>query len=181
MPTTTINALRGKSLYVDLQVEGVRTRFLVDSGAEVSIIPDSHEIVAGKGPLRKPRVQPVLVDGSELPVLGVASSSIVINGEEVCVDFYVVKASMSPILGSDIMKGFSWVRLDFANQAVGFGPVVSLQSEEGSDAPRVFRVALPEDVKVPSCHEMVVNMLVESPVPSDLSMLAGGRAYLSPV
>ena len=138
LPTTTIHALRGKSLYVDLQVEGVQTRFLVDSGAEVSIIPDSHEIVAGKGPLEKPRVQPVLVDGSELPVVGVASSSIVINGQEVSVRFYVVRANMSPILGSDIMKGFGWVRLDFANQAVGFGPVVSVPPEEGCEAPKVF-------------------------------------------
>ena len=37
LPTTTINAVRGKSLYTELKVEGTLMRFLADSGAEISI------------------------------------------------------------------------------------------------------------------------------------------------
>ena len=175
MPATTINAVRGKSLYTDLKVEGILTRFLVDSGAEISILPDSHAVVARKGELRSARMQPVLVDGSELPVLGVAILSVVINSQTVDVEFYIVRANISPILGSDIMKCFSWVKLDFGSQAVTFGPLVStvLQSDGVAEAHRQCRVVLSGDVKVPGCHEIVVRALVQSSSPAELEGLSG--------
>ena len=128
LPTTTINAVKGKSLYTNFLVGGVDTTFLVDSGAEISILPEGHESLASNTELLQARMRPVLVDGSELPVLGVVESSVVINGQKVGVEFYVVKANISPILGSDVMKGFSWVRLDFGNQEVEFGPRVMVRS-----------------------------------------------------
>ena len=156
-------------------MEGTVTRFLIDSGAEISILPDSHEIVRVKGELRRARMQPVLVDGSELPVLGVATSSVVINGQSVGVEFYVVQANISPILGNDIMKQCSWVRLDFASQEVTFGPMVSGVSkvEEDIETPRLCLVMLPSDLKVSGCLEITIRALVQGSSPADLEDLPG--------
>ena len=52
-----------------------------------------------------------LVDGSELPVLGVAILSVVINSQMASVELYVVQANILLIMGSDIMKYFSWAKL----------------------------------------------------------------------
>ena len=180
LPTTTINAVKGKSLYTNFLVGGVDTTFLVDSGAEISILPEGHESLASNTELLQARMRPVLVDGSELPVLGVVESSVVINGQKVGVEFYVVKANISPILGSDVMKGFSWVRLDFGNQEVEFGPRVMVRSSSsGSEtvAPKVCRLVLSEDVMVPSNHEVIVKALLQSSSPAQLEGLEG-QSYL---
>ena len=152
------------------------TKFLVDSGAEISILPESHALVAHGCKLESAKMRPVLVDGSELPVKGVSQASVIINGEPVLVNFYIVQANISPILGSDIMRGFSWVQLDFENQAVTFGPYLSdplIKSSETSVHPRICRLVLPDDLEVPGHHELIVPGLVKGPVPSDLEELAG--------
>ena len=180
LPLTTINAVKGKSLYVDIEVEMVSTRFLVDSGAEISIIPDTHRAVADKRDLRLPTMQPVLADGSKLTVLGVVTLAIVVNKEELMVDFYVVSAHVFPILGNDIMRCFGFVTLDFSSHAVTFGPRV--MTEPGKEAvvgaPRVSRVVLSEDIKVPGGHEIVVDGLVESGSPAELMQLGGQACVL---
>ena len=124
LPQTTINAVKGKSLYVDVLVGRVPTRFLVDSGAEVSIIPDTHELVSKGGGMRLPQLQPVLADGSKLNVLGIITLPIEVDQKSITTDFYVVNSHISPILGSDVMRLFSFVKLDFDAQTVKFGPKI---------------------------------------------------------
>lgn len=174
LPLTTINAVKGKSLFVDLSVENVSTRFLVDSGAEISILPDTHEAVVNRKDLRVPSLQPVLADGSKLPVSGVINLPVLINGEKLMADFYVVSSQVAPILGSDIMKCFGFVTLDFSSHSVTFGPRMSDSVERhGGTMPRLSRVVLPVDIMVPSGHEVVVDALVESASAAELSELQG--------
>ena len=173
--------MKGKSLYVDLMVYKVPTRFLVDSGAEVSIIPDSHEVVSKVGGMRMPCLQPVLADGSKLTVLGVIPLEVEVNGQSVMAEFYVVNAHISPILGSDIMRLFDFVKLDFNDQMVTFGPrVTSTRMDTSSKYPRVNRVVISQDLVIPSHHEIVVDCLVESETPDDLEMLAGQSCVFEP-
>ena len=91
---TTINAIQGKSLYTELEVGGSVTRFLVDSGAEISILPEGHALLSKNCVLKGARMRPVLVDGSELPVKGVVLGYIRINDTPINVEFYVVQANI---------------------------------------------------------------------------------------
>ena len=172
---TTINAIQGKSLYTELEVGGSVTRFLVDSGAEISILPEGHALLSKNCVLKGARMRPVLVDGSELPVKGVVLGSVRINDTPINVEFYVVQANISPILGNDIMRGFSWVTLDFENQAVKLGPQLSehsLGSSDTSNPPKVCRLILPNDLEVPGHHEVIVPGLVDCSGPSELGELS---------
>ena len=46
LPTTTVNALHNKSsLYAMCSVKGVETKFLADTGAEISVLPVTHRAV----------------------------------------------------------------------------------------------------------------------------------------
>ena len=40
-------------MYTDLKVEAIFIRFLVDSGAEISILPDTLEVVTMKAEFRR--------------------------------------------------------------------------------------------------------------------------------
>ena len=174
LPETTINVVKGKSLFVDVFVGKVPTRFLVDSGAEVSIIPDTHEGISKLGCMQRPALQPVLADGSKLDVMGVVTLEVYINGQLVTADFYVVKGHIAPILGSDIMRLFSFVKLDFSGQRVSFGPrVYSQKGELDVKVPRINRVVVSSNLVVPSRQEVVVQCLVESGSPEDLESLSG--------
>ena len=65
--------MKRKSLFVDVVVGDVTTRFLVDLRAEVYIIPDSREAVSRFRGMERPAVQSVLADGANLNVVGVVS------------------------------------------------------------------------------------------------------------
>ena len=181
LPQTTINAVKGKSLYVDVLVGRVPTRFLVDSGAEVSIIPDTHELVSKGGGMRLPQLQPVLADGSKLNVRGIVTLPIEVDQKSITTDFYVVNSHISPILGSDVMRRFAFVKLDFDGQTVKFGPKVSSPVPDArTDPPRVSRVVMSENLVVPSCREVLVHGLVLSESPADLAVLADQSCILEP-
>ena len=84
---------------MDVLVGRVPTRFLVDSGAEVSIIPDTHELVSQGVCMRLPQLQPLLADGSMLNVQDIVTLPIEVDEKSITTDFYVVNSHISPILG----------------------------------------------------------------------------------
>ena len=88
---TTINAIQGKSLYTELEVGGTVTRFLVDSGAEISILPEGHALLSKNCVLKGASMHPVLVDGSELPVKGVVLGSVVLMIHLLMLNFMLFK------------------------------------------------------------------------------------------
>ena len=129
LPTTTIKLIK-RSLYITLLVCGVLTDFLVDSGAEISVIPKSHSAI-GPDCLFKPiRLQPVMADGKPLEVDGIVSLPIIVDGSQLNVNFYVSKQDLSPILGIDVMRKFQSVNLDFVSHTVKFGPFNVAQGHE---------------------------------------------------
>lgn len=157
LPTTTIKLIK-RSLYITLPVCGVLTDFLVDSGAEISVIPKSHSAI-GPDCLFKPiRLQPVMADGKPLEVDGIVSLPIIVDGSQLNVNFYVSKQDLSPILGIDVMRKFQSVNLDFVNHTVKFGPfdVAQGHEKEMDVPPRCCKVVLASPLTLPARSEIIV-------------------------
>ena len=62
--------------------------------------------------MERPAVQSVLADGTKFNIFGVVSLEFNLKGQSVTQGFCVVKGHIAPILGSDVMRLFSFVKLD---------------------------------------------------------------------
>ena len=83
------------------------------------------------------------------------------KGQSVTPKFYVVKGHIAPILGSDVMRLFGFVKWDFGDQVVAFGPKVrSTKLEHDFKVPRISGVVISDSLVVPSRHEIVVQSIV---------------------
>lgn len=160
--TTTIRAVFQKSsLHVTLLVNNIPTDFLVDTGAEISVLPEGHAAIPPNSQLQYPPLQPIAVDGTPLDVTGTLVLSIIINDSLMNVTFYIIRSMRSPILGSDVLKMFHHVSLDYVNLTVRFGDHQEVNSEGKSGVSHVCHVVLQDHLTIPPMHEVVVSGILE--------------------
>ena len=94
------------------------------------------------------------------------------KGQSVTPKFYVVKGHIAPILGSDVMRLFGFVKLDFVDQVVTVGPEVhSPKLEHDFKVRRISGVVISDNMVVPSRHEIVVQWPVDNDTPEELESL----------
>ena len=155
-------------MYCSLPVDGVNTTFLTDSGAEISLLPSTHEAVRRRlEQLKSPDVQPVTVDGHPIPLSGLLSVKLEINNKPIAVPFYITTDDkIPPILGLDVMRRLEFMAINFQDGSVTFGPVqkpieqsaLPLPSQPPTVNPvpaaEIFRVELDSDVCIPPRHEV---------------------------
>ena len=189
---------RPNSIYCSLPVDGVSTMFLTDSGAEISLLPSSHEAVLKRmDQLRSANIQPVAVDGTPIPLSGQLSVVVTVNDEPITSSFYVTTdLKIPPILGLDVMKKLEFVNINFQDGSVSFGPVkrsladddptLSDGSPPSADCARIcqigksYRVTIDGDTKIPPRHEVrIVGNIVASDQ-ADLLSLDGQTLLLEP-
>lgn len=180
LPTTTINCVYGKtSLSVSLPVNDVLTRFLADSGAQISTLPEGHAAVPVNAVLEPLELQPVNADGTPLKTLGTIKLPVEINGISVVTKFYI-SPEVSPILGTDVMCQFCSVSLDFEKGSVYFGKPRPKNVVEAvvNQPPRVCKLVLSEDLVIPARHEVAVAGMLAARNPVELKEFAGQTCVL---
>ena len=183
--TVTISATQPRqcSIYADLKVGGYDTKFLVDSGAEVTLIPESHPMVRQKGAHLEAIVcQPVALDGKPIEVCGRLEGTVEINENQLPVKFVVTSDErIPPILGTDVMTQLDHVEIDFHSNTAKFGPKKVLRVQESHiDNPRIFRVQLGQDVTLPPKHEVRTMGMLSFSDRGDLLDLSGKTLIMEP-
>ena len=70
-----------KSIHCSFPVDGVETRFMADTGAEITLLPETHPSVQHRNSCCNARnIQPVTVDGKPIPLLGSLVLTVEVNG-----------------------------------------------------------------------------------------------------
>ena len=184
--TVTVSATQPRqcSIYVDLKVGGLDTKFLVDSGAEVTLIPESHPVVQSNLSYLEAIVcQPVTLDGKPIPVRGRLKGSVEINGNQLPVRFVITSDDRIPaILGTDVMMQLDHVEIDFHSNTARFGPrKVAEVPIRQSDNPRIYRVKLDYDVTLPAKHEVQITGTISADHRGELLGLEGKTLIMEPV
>lgn len=96
--TGTAGEQTSRLLFVTDRATG--RRFLVDTGAEVSILPPSHA-----GPKRRPSdIKLHAVNGTDIPTFGECSLTMDLGLRRVFRWVFVVAVSSFPILGADFLR-----------------------------------------------------------------------------
>ena len=171
------------SVYADLNVAGRSTKFLVDSGAEVTLIPESHPVVKqNRGLLEAIVCQPVTLDGKPIPVCGRLAGHVEINGDQLPVRFVVTSDDqIPPILGTDVMTQLKSIEIDFQSNTAKFGPRKErYEPVSSSDSPKVYRVKLDCDITLPPKHEVNVLGTLSARDQSDFLSLTGKTLLMEP-
>ena len=145
-------------------VDGTETRFMADTGAEITLLPETHPSVQRRHSCCiATKIQPVTVDGKPIPLLGSLVLSVEVNGAQVSHMFFITKGSqIQPILGLDFMRKVKKVEIDFSQGGeIKFGEIRSDHCVEEEDlhsvkAVRRIGVQLIQDVKMPPRHEGIV-------------------------
>ena len=179
---------RPNSVYCSLTVDGVSTNFLTDSGAEISLLPSTHDAVLKHAQRLKPSdVQPVTVDGNPIPLSGILSVSLLINESPITVSFYITTDDkMPPILGLDVMRKFEFVAINFQNNSVTFGPERHLfPAPLPPKLPEVrhisvYRVEIDSDTSIPPRHEVRIAGNLIASDKEDLASLHGKTLLVEP-
>ena len=104
------------SVYCSLVVDGEITSFLTDSGAQISLLPATHQAVQKRlEQIEAVSIQPVTVDGTPIPLRGKLTVNILIA------QFYITEDNIPPILGLDVMSKLEHIQIDFTTHTVRFG------------------------------------------------------------
>ena len=77
-----ISAIQPKStsIYCTFKVANILTKFMVDTGAEITLLPGEHEAVRKHAAhIQQTLVQPVTVDGKPIPLKGVLEMEVQIG------------------------------------------------------------------------------------------------------
>ena len=153
-----------KSIHCSFPVDGVETRFMADTGAEITLLPETHPSVQHRNSCcNATKIQPVTVDGKPIPLLGSLVLTVEVNGSQVPHTFFITKGTqIQPILGLDFMRKMEKVEIDFSQGGkIAFGGVRADYCAEKEDLhpTRVVRkigVQLLQDVRMPPRHEKIV-------------------------
>ena len=153
-----------KSIHCSFLVDGIDTRFMADTGAEITLLPESHPSVERLRSCCLPtQIQPVTVDGKPIPLLGTLTLEVSVHGTNVPHTFFITQGTqIQPILGLDFMRKLGEIKIDFRQGGhITFGEVRedhSVDEAEGHHVKAVCRIAvqLAQDVNLPPRHEKVV-------------------------
>ena len=137
---------------------------MVDTGAEISLLPGEHQAVRMHATRIKPTtVQPVTVDGKPILLKGVLEMEVEIGGTKGLHTFYITSdPGITPILGLDIMRRMGRIAVDFTKgDLISFGPLSAEPPARiyTSSTPKVQKITvqLGDDVVIPARHEMIVQ------------------------
>ena len=172
---------------VTANIEQKPVLFLVDTGAEVSLIP--YEVVqSNKLPVRRNIVrQPVMVDGTALRCEGTVVTSLQLRSHKVHSSFYVVQGIEYGIMGTDTVSTLE-VQIEVAHnklflkgeEVTTFQPV---KSEPRRSEVRLLmsfgRVDSPSRILVEPGQEITIWGNVHSNVASERTGIVEGMDELS--
>ena len=154
------------SIHCSFPVDGIVTQFMADTGAEITIIPESHGAVQRRqSRCNFTHIQPVTVDGKPIPLLGTLDLEVELNGTKVIHTFFVTTGThILPILGLDFMRRMEKLEINFCHGGeITFGQLRSdpvIGEKPASPAVRQIgqiSVQLSQDVIIPPRHEKIVT------------------------
>lgn len=150
------------SIYCTLNVDKVSTKFMVDTGADISLLPADHAAVATRRfQCKQTMIQPVTVDGQPIPLLGTLDMEVELCGALVIITFFIATdPCIVPILGLDVMRRMETMEIDFSRgDKVTFGPFTKNKVPETEQSPAIRRISvkLREDIVVPARHQMITQ------------------------
>lgn len=162
-------SLCGKGLYVSAIVGGADATLLVDTGAQVSVVPRHfwESATRGVGQLDPYIGRVVVANGEELKILGKWHTVCQFEALALGVEFLVVDTDMrDSLLGIDFLLKYGAI-IDLKGRCCQvMGKKVPLVTQGISDRPQV--VMLSADVMVPPRSEIIipgtVKMTTDSPV-----------------
>ena len=153
------------SIQCSFLVDGVNTQFMADTGAMITLLPESHPAVQQRQSCCNPtHIQPVTVEGQLIPILGTLNLTVELNNTKITHMFFITAGShISPILGLDFMSRTERLEINFSQGGqITFGQLrENLGAESVEVLPKVchigrISVQLSEEVIVPPRHEMIV-------------------------
>ena len=108
-----VNSLSDKNspIFVNVQMAGESLRMMLDTGANVSLVP--HSVWMSKWshiPLKKSSVRLCTFSGSPIDVVGEAQLKIECNDQTICDTVVIVRGGLSPLFGRNWLKH---IRLDW--------------------------------------------------------------------
>ena len=176
------------SIHCSIDVDGEPTSFLTDSGAQISLLPESHPAVLRRiRQIEDVSVQPVTVDGTPIPLRGKLTVSVLIEGNPLTVQFYITETNIPPILGLDVMSCLDHIQIDFVSHSVRFGKPRMQDTPTPPDVQpsikriaQIFRIEIDQPVTVSPRHEALVmgNVLVDNS--DELQSLQGKTLLVEP-
>ena len=161
------------SVYCSLVVDGEITSFLTDSGAQISLLPATHQAVQKRlEQIEAVSIQPVTVDGTPIPLRGKLTVNILIEGNPLIAQFYITEDNIPPILGLDVMSKLEHIQIDFTTHTVRFGLPLKQESSAAPALPpnptvnriQVYAVEIDKSISIPPRHEALItgNIVTES-------------------
>ena len=148
------------------RVSGVEVTFLVDTGANVTIVKPSvlNRITAPeRPPLERVETSMLLADGSSLPFLGRGRFRICLGEEEVFHDVWVAEIELDGIIGMDFIKKHNCrLTLGQGRYELALNGNVT-ECVGGDQLPRCARVAAQVTTVIPPRSESLVPAKVIDP------------------
>ena len=152
MSKQVITITRGSGLIVTGQIDGLPVTFLVDTGANITLMP--QRVVNFEDHL----VHPVNFDiyqanGDPLPVIGQIVSEITLGPLRVSCNIVVVDIHDDAILGIDFLMQHD-CKLDLPSQQLSIqGTIVNMWKE---DEPGCCQVSVKENTTIPAKHKKII-------------------------
>lgn len=156
----------GSGVFLTGKVGGCETRLLIDTGAQVSIVPKQFwlSVTNGGSSLDGYQGRVAVANGGEMSILGRWQTVCQFDSLAVIAEFLV--ADVTPqelLLGTDFLSKFGAV-IDLGEKCCRLmGKKLPLFSEDGSVQPKVVRVQA--DIMIPPRTEVIVPGRVEGLLP----------------
>ena len=152
----------GGTLKVSGFVEDVPCQFIVDAGADVTILSSRlfHKLDSA-GRLKNASNERVVkgLDGQVIPIIGQAVLEIIIEETSSKLEVWVASIQEECILGGDFLRSEGCV-IDYPGQTLGVGDA-EIPLVMGGEEFKCLRVILDKAVRVPLFTEMVIPAKVE--------------------
>ena len=152
------------SIHCSLVVDKSDTDFMADTGAQISLLPESHPSVRRRqSQCNDTDIRPVTVDGEPIPLLGTLDLEVECNGDCIIHTFFITTGTqIGPILGLDFMRRMEKVEISFDHGGeIIFGKLRDAPVTPTSPASTVRQIGqisvhLGQDVTIPARHEQIV-------------------------
>ena len=153
-------------LFIEGRVGDVPVNFLVDTGANITIVkPSVFQRIANEArpPLQDPQTNMILADGSSLPFVGRAKVELQAGSLAVTHDIWVADIDLDAILGIDFLRKHRCeLKLSDGQYHLSF-PTGACPCQTRDSNPVCRRVAVSQTVVVPPRSEALVPAKVLGP------------------